>query len=186
MLIQFLVKLFKDSKRALIGVMAISIVLNLVYYIMVRTMGFEAAAQSIHYRGLFFIFIASGLVQGAHYGLPIILVSNAIDYGEWKNGRSDIGIVFGFNSLAMSLGSALGGALVGFILNLIGYVPEAVQTIGVLNGIMTGAFLVPVIMTAIQLILHLFYGLTDKKHSECMKEMQSGITASVIDTNEIF
>lgn len=174
MLIQFLVKWIKDSNRTLIIVMILSVGLNLLYYFMIKAMGLEMASESIHFGILFFILIACGLVQGIHYGLPIILVSNAIDYGEWKSGRSDIGIVYGFNSLAMSLGSALGGSMTGFILNMIGYVPDVVQTESVLNGILIGAIVVPVIMTIGQLILHLFYGLTDKKHGQCVAEMNAG------------
>ncbi|MCI8993981.1 MAG: hypothetical protein HFG80_14975 [Eubacterium sp.] len=172
MLIQFFVKWFKDSNRALMISMILSIVLNLVYYFMIQAMGLVTASASIHFGALFFILIASGLVQGLHYGLPIILVSNAIDYGEWKNGRSDIGLVYGFNSLAMSLGSAMGGSMTGFILDMVGYVPGAAHTEKVLNGILAGAIIVPVIMTVGQLILHFFYGLTDKKHEQCVAELK--------------
>lgn len=71
----------------------------------------------------------------------------------------------------MSLGSAIGGTLVGFLLDAIHYVPKASQSASVQNGMLLGAILVPVALTAIQFILHLFFGLTDEQHTRCVQEL---------------
>ena len=134
-------------------------------------MGMGTASRSIHFGLLFFVLILSGLFQGAHYGFPTLLQSNAVDYGEWKTKRSDIGVTFGLNSLAMSLGSAIGGTLVGFLLDAIHYVPNVSQTPSVQNGMLVGAILVPVALTAMQFVLHLFFGLTDAQHARCVREL---------------
>ena len=114
MLIERFVHLFRDSNRAFLWIMAISMGLNALYFLLILGMGMGTASRSIHFGLLFFVLIFSGLFQGAHYGFPTLLLSNAVDYGEWKTKRSDIGVTFGLNSLAMSLGSAIGGTLAGF------------------------------------------------------------------------
>lgn len=171
MLIERFVHLFRDSNRAFLWIMAISMGLNVLYFLLILGMGMGAAASSIHFGLLFFVLILSGLFQGAHYGFPTLLLSNAVDYGEWKTKRSDIGVTFGLNSLAMSLGSAIGGTLVGFLLDAIHYVPNVSQTPSVQNGMLLGAILVPVALTAVQFVLHLFFGLTDEQHARCVREL---------------
>ena len=71
----------------------------------------------------------------------------------------------------MSLGSAIGGTLVGFLLDAIHYVPNVSQTPSVQNGMLLGAILVPVALTAVQFVLHLFFGLTDEQHARCVREL---------------
>lgn len=171
MLIERFVHLFRDSNRAFLWIMAISMGLNALYFLLILGMGMGTASRSIHFGLLFFVLIFSGLFQGAHYGFPTLLLSNAVDYGEWKTKRSDIGVTFGLNSLAMSLGSAIGGTLVGFLLDAIHYVPNVSQTPSVQNGMLMGAILVPVALTAVQFVLHLFFGLTDAQHARCVREL---------------
>lgn len=171
MLIERFVHLFRDSNRAFLWIMAISMGLNVLYFLLILGMGVGTASRSIHFGLLFFVLILSGLFQGAHYGFPTLLLSNAVDYGEWKTKRSDIGVTFGLNSLAMSLGSAIGGTLVGFLLDAIHYVPNVSQTPSVQNGMLVGAILVPVALTAVQFVLHLFFGLTDAQHARCVREL---------------
>ena len=144
---------------------------DVLYFLLILGMGMGTASRSIHFGLLFFVLILSGLFQGAHYGFPTLLLSNAVDYGEWKTKRSDIGVTFGLNSLAMSLGSAIGGTLVGFLLDAIHYVPNVSQTPSVQNGMLVGAILVPVALTAVQFVLHLFFGLTDAQHARCVREL---------------
>lgn len=173
MMIQFFVKLFRDSGRAFIITMIISSALNIIYFALIKAMGIENSAQSIRFGVLFYILVISGLLQGAQCGFPTLLISNAIDYGEWKNGQSDIGVIYGFNSLAMSLGSALGGSLVGVILSIIKFEANAVQNGAVLNGMLIGGIIVPVLLVLVQLGLQLFYGLTDEMHEKCVEELKN-------------
>ena len=172
MMIQYLIKLFKDSSRSFMITMTVSVVLNVTYFVLIKAMDMKAASESIHYGLLFMILIASGLVQGSHYGFPTLLISNAVDYGEWKNKKNDIGIIYGFNSLAMSFGSAVGGALVGLLLEVISFKSGVGQSAEVLNGLLFMAIILPVLLTIAQMILQTFYGLNDELHDRCVKEIE--------------
>ena len=41
------------------------------------------------------------------------------------------------------------------------------------GGMLVGAILVPVALTAVQFVLHLFFGLTDAQHARCVRELAS-------------
>mgnify|MGYP001439146274 CR=1 FL=1 len=170
--IAFCIRIFKDTNRAFLSVLILSMICNLIFFAMIKTMGYGGAARSIHFGPLFTVFMIGAFFQGIHYGMPMILLSNAIDYAEWKNRQSDIGILFGFNSLAMSLGSALGGTLVGGILALVKYEAGAdIQAPEVLDGMLIGAVIIPAALTAVQFCLHLFYKFSDKEHEVCVREL---------------
>ena len=57
------------------------------------------------------------------------------------------------------------------LLDAIHYVPNVSQTPSVQNGMLVGAILVPVALTAVQFVLHLFFGLTDAQHARCVREL---------------
>ena len=50
MLIERFVHLFRDSNRAFLWIMAISMGLNVLYFLLIQLMGMGAAASSIHLR----------------------------------------------------------------------------------------------------------------------------------------
>lgn len=78
---------------------------------------------------------------------PLIwaMYADTADYGEWKGGRRATGLVFSAASFTQKLGWALGGALVGWLLALFGYIPGAVQSAGTVHGITLMMSLVPAI-----------------------------------------
>lgn len=165
LLIQFLIKWFKGSNRAFKVVLVANIVMNVIYFVMCKKMGPEGSGAALHFGTLFVVFVICGLLQGAHYGFPNLLLPSTIDYGYAKTGRLQIGLINGVNSLCISLASAVGGFFTAQVLNLIGYVPNVMQTEKVMNGILTGAVLIPVILMAIQLVLQLFYNIKDGEQS---------------------
>ena len=158
--------------------MALSIVFNVAFFIICRAMGPEAAAKSLYFGPLFFVFIISAVFQGAHYGFANLMVPSVIDYGAWKNGKFQTGLIYGIYALDVSLGAAVGGKLNLSFLDAVNYVPNVAQTPEVQNGILFVTIMVPVIMTAAQLVLQFFFGLNDKKYQQCIDELEkSGLYA---------
>lgn len=178
LLIKYFIRLFRDSNRAFKSVMALSIIFNVAFFIICRAMGPEAAARSLYFGPLFFIFIISAVFQGAHYGFANLMVPSVIDYGAWKNGKFQTGLIYGIYALDVSLGAAIGGKLNLSFLDAVNYVPNVAQTPEVQNGILFVTIMVPVIMTAAQLVLQFFFGLNDKKYQQCIDELEkSGLYA---------
>lgn len=181
LLIKPCVHFFRDSSRGFIAVMILSIVSNSAFYMLCRAMGPEAAAKSMRFGGLFFLFILSGIFQGTHYGFANLLVPSVIEYGHWLTGKLQTGLIYGIYALDISLGAAIGGKLTTVVLNATNYVPNAAQTLAAKNGILFGTFMIPVIMTAVQLLIQFFFGLSDKKYQRCVEEIEARSKAAVAE-----
>ena len=39
------------------------------------------------------------------------------------------------------------------------------------NGILIGAILIPVVLTLVQFMLHMFFRLSDEEHEKCIREL---------------
>lgn len=178
LLIKYFVKLFKDSNRAFIILLIASIVLNTAFFLGCRALGPQAAAASMQFGVLFFVFVISAVVQGAHYGFCNLFVPTVIEYGFWLTGKLQTGLIYGIYALDISLGAAIGGKLTTSLLELVNYVPNAVQTLAAQNGILFATIMVPTIFVACQLILQFFFGLNDKKYQQCVDENQKRIDAA--------
>lgn len=88
------------------------------------------------------------------------MVSDTIDYGEWKTGVRTEGLVNSACSFGYKIGNGIGSALLGLILEVGGYVGEAaVQSVSALNSIKLCFVWIPIIIYLIGLGIMGFYHL---------------------------
>ncbi|MDR1370894.1 MAG: glycoside-pentoside-hexuronide (GPH):cation symporter [Dysgonamonadaceae bacterium] len=100
------------------------------------------------------------------------LISDAVEYGEWKTGRRSEGLVYSFFTFFRKLSQALAGFIPGLVLALVGYVPNAVQSLQALNGIRGLMFIYPgVLAIATFIIMSACYKLSDAKYNEIVAEL---------------
>src|SRR3546814_19366722 len=71
------------------------------------------------------------------------MTADAVDYGQWKQGRRVEAYSFGFLSLSSKLGLALGGGLMGLALDWAGFVSNVAQDADTLARLRIAIFLVP-------------------------------------------
>ncbi|MFJ7754637.1 MFS transporter [Peribacillus muralis] len=71
-----------------------------------------------------FAFLGSSFVNSLNWAL----VSDAVEYGEWKTGNRSEGVVYSFFTFCRKLSQAIAGFVPGLVLGLVGYVPNAVQS----------------------------------------------------------
>lgn len=90
-----------------------------------------------------------------------VMMSDTVDYGEWKYGKRLTGISFAGTLFVLKLGLALGGAMIGWILASSGYVPKAAtQSHATLMSIIALFTLVPCVCYLLSAwIGHRFYTL---------------------------
>ncbi|MFK8031339.1 MAG: MFS transporter [Gammaproteobacteria bacterium] len=73
------------------------------------------------------------------FGVIITLLfsmyTDCAEYGEWKNGKQTAGLIVSASMFSLKFGSAVGGALPGFMLAGFGFVANTVQTDGASFGI---------------------------------------------------
>jgi GPH family glycoside/pentoside/hexuronide:cation symporter len=100
------------------------------------------------------------------------LVSDCVEYGEWKTGRRTEGIVYSFFTFFRKLSQAVAGFIPGLVLGLVGYVPNAVQSATAIFGIKALMFIYPAVLAAATIVVFgFFYRLTEQKYEEITADL---------------
>lgn len=100
------------------------------------------------------------------------MVSDTIDYGEWKTGVRTEGLVNSACSFGYKIGNGIGSALLGLILEIGGYVGEAAtQTASALASIRVCFVWIPVAVYIAGLVIMKFYHL-DREFAGIMKDLK--------------
>ena len=101
------------------------------------------------------------------------MVSDTIDYGEWKTGDRTEGLVNSACSFGWKIGNGLGSALLGLILEIGGYVgTAAVQSAEALEAIEFSFIWVPVMVYVSGLVIMYFFKL-DKEFPQIIKDLEN-------------
>lgn len=101
------------------------------------------------------------------------MVTDTIEYGEWKTGIRTEGLINSAASFGQKIGNGLSSVILGAILSIGGYVGTAVtQTAGAITAIKVSYIYVPVILTVIQVIVLAFYHL-DKEYDSILTDLKS-------------
>jgi len=154
-------KKFGKKNTVIIG-FAISIIADLINFIIPLHLVTFVILQSIGYFG---ISIPNGMTWA--------LVSDAIDYGEWKTGEKRGAITYSVFNFSRKIAQSVAGFACGIGLSLIGYVPKVAQTAGSLLGIKGLLLLYPAIALAVAIvIIALLYNLTDEKYLEIASDLR--------------
>ena len=99
--------------------------------------------------------------------------ADTADFGEWKFGRRSTGLVFSAAVLAQKVGLAIGTALLGWLLDFYGYVPNAVQTPRAIHGIHVVFAVLPGAFALLSGLAIFFYRLDDRT----VKQMETELAA---------
>ncbi len=100
------------------------------------------------------------------------IVPETVDYGEWKTGIRTQGIQYGTLTFVFKLAASVAGMLIGFGLELFGYVANAVQSQSTLMGMRVLTTLFPAAITAIGIIALFFYPINSAKHAMMVREIE--------------
>lgn len=112
------------------------------------------------------VVIAYTFVIGTLLGIPLVLrtsmLAETIEFYEEKSGKRNEGIIFSSMTFSSKLKMGIAAFTVGWILKLVGYVPEAAQSPEALKGIFMMLTLIPALGSLLTIIPLWFYKL-DKK-----------------------
>ena len=104
--------------------------------------------------GWAFGFLSSGMAMA----MPFSVLSDSVDYGEWKTGIRAAGFLTAIGAaFCLKAGSGLGGALPAWIMNASGYMPNVEQTASSLRGIEIGIIWLPGAFFALAAVPVWFY-----------------------------
>lgn len=98
------------------------------------------------------------VASGAAMAMPFSVLSESVDYGEWKTGVRAAGLLTAVGAaFCLKAGAGLGGALPMWMIDAAGYVPKAVQTPAAIAAITNGVLWLPAVAFVLSLIPVLFY-----------------------------
>lgn len=115
----------------------------------------QEASTAVVMVGWAFGFLASG----AALALPFSLLSDSVDYGEWKTGVRAAGLLTAVGAaFCLKAGAGLGGALPAWIMAATGYVPNLAQSTEAIAGIELAAVTLPALCFGLSIGPVLLYG----------------------------
>lgn len=101
------------------------------------------------------------------------MVTDTIEYGEWKTGIRTEGLINSAASFGQKIGNGLSNVLLGAILAIGGYAGKAsIQTDSAKAAIKAGYIYVPIILTVVQIIVLMFYHL-DNEYDTILTDLKS-------------
>ncbi|MCM0583124.1 MFS transporter [Weissella diestrammenae] len=108
--------------------------------------------------------ILTSLGTGIAVSMPFAMLSDTVDYGEWKTGIRSAGFLTAIGSaFCIKMGSGLGGFLPSMIMDKTGYVANHIQTEMALVGIKVSFIIVPAVCFLIGALIMLAYRKYEKQ-----------------------
>lgn len=99
---------------------------------------------------------------GVSITLLFAMFTDCAEYGEWQTGKRTSGLTVSASMFALKFGSALGGALPGFVLGGIGFIANEMQSDFALTGIRIMSTLMPAAFFFVGGLLLFWYKLDNK------------------------
>lgn len=99
------------------------------------------------------------------------IAADTVDWGEWRTGRRQEGIIFGAISFANKLAAGLATGMVGTALVWVGFVPNAEPSAETLDGMFLIGTLAPALAFIVAASLWVFYPLSRDKHRAILAEI---------------
>lgn len=126
------------------------------------------------YVGIMLASAIKGIGNAGISSCMFAIVSDTIEYGEWKTGYRTEGLVNSASSFGFKVGNGLGSAMLGWILGLGGYVETAVeQSAGAVLSINMLFIYIPVVAVILQVVIMMFYHL-DKEYDGIIEDLNHG------------
>lgn len=130
------------------------------------------------YVGIMLASAIKGIGNAGISSCMFAIVSDTIEYGEWKTGYRTEGLVNSASSFGFKVGNGLGSAMLGWILGLGGYVETAAeQSAGALLSINMLFIYIPVAAVILQVVIMMFYKL-DKEYDGIIEDLKQGKVAA--------
>jgi GPH family glycoside/pentoside/hexuronide:cation symporter len=115
--------------------------------------------------------VIRGIGKAPVNGSMFSLLADTIEYGEWKTGIRNEGMVYSGGSMGIKIGSGLGTAIIGWVLAFGGYIGgQAEQAQSAIVAINSLFIYIPMGLCVVLFLLIYFYDL-DKKYPKIIAEL---------------
>lgn len=143
---------------------------------------FDVTNIALFYACSFLGGIGGGLMIPLQYGIQ----ADNVDYVEYKLNKRAEGVLASSNSFLTKAGQGIGGALPGYVLALVGYIPNVQQTPSALNGIILLSIVLPAVFMIIgAVIFGSGYNLNKQNTEEIMDKLKEMRTEKLFLSEEM-
>lgn len=171
LLIPLLVKKFKKSHVLILGMLIAAI-----GQLLIPLAGHSLILLSV-------VWSIASIGTGISVSMPFAMLSDTVDYGEWKNGIRASGFLTAIDSsFAIKIGSGLGGWAPSMILNHVGYQAGSAQSSATLSAIRFCISYLPAIFFMIGALIMVLYIRYEAKETRIKTELQER-RATILNNN---
>lgn len=149
------------KKYTLLGFMLVNFAVSVLFFI-------------VGYQSIAFVLLMGGLQTlcvGAAFVMISSMTADTIEYGEWKTGQRNEGIITSTRTLITKIASALVGVAVAAVLMATGYTPYQEPSDQTVQTFHFAVSLLPGLVMLLGAVPMLFYTLTEQRHAEIVKEL---------------
>lgn len=151
-----------EQKTVFIVAKVIGIIIDVVFFFV----GFSNITLTM------ILYALSSIPLGISSVVSSAMVTNTIEYAEWKFGSRQEGLISSTQTLTAKIGMALSVGVTGIVLQVSNYVPNQVQTHST-QMIIHGAFTLFCAIIGVLCVIPMFFNnFTDKRHAEIMVELE--------------
>ena len=118
------------------------------------------------------LLVLVGVGLSTNWLSPWSMIPDTVEYSQYKTGLRREGILYGIFYFVFKAGTALAGFMVGRMLDVFGYVANAVQTEGALLGIRILMTLVPMVFLIGGIIVISLYPIDADSHKKMVEEIE--------------
>lgn len=122
---------------------------------------------------IYIVAALSGIGGSAAIFVPWSILPEISDVDEIITGERREGVYAGMSTLLRKTSQAISVAIIGIYLDIIGYLPNQVQTIEASNGIRNIFMIGPLFFITLAIIFVLRYKMTEEKHTILMNEISN-------------
>jgi len=117
--------------------------------------------------------VLAALGTGIAVSMPFAMLSDTVDYGEWKNGIRASGFLTAIgSSFCIKMGSGIGSFIPSKIMEKFGYIPGQEQTASALGAIHFSFVWLPAICFVIGALIMVFYFKYEKNEKNVRRELE--------------
>ena len=116
------------------------------------------------YGVLFTIVCVNGFFNAAFITMFWAMLPDTVEFGQWRSGIRDEGIVFGLNQLALKAASGFGVGMLGIMLGWIGYRAGEAQTADTIDNLLWLSFGIPCLAAVATVLIVARSPLTKARH----------------------
>ncbi len=106
--------------------------------------------------------------------LQTVLLSDTVEYGQWKIGHRSESITFSVQTFVVKLATGLASGVVGIGLSIVGFKPDLVQEISTVYGMRVIMFVIPIFALVIALyVFNRYHTLDEDKYSRIVRDLKA-------------